>query len=178
LPLCDKPCLDHVGRGDFPGDDLNMKAAMAKIATALAGATLLAGCVGVNAHRGSVIDTQLVSAIQPGVDNKDSVQRTLGRPTFTGEFGDSDWYYVSRDTKTVAFRNPSVKQQTVLHVRFDKAGNVATIDKTGKELIASIDPVKDKTPTLGRKSSFFNDIFGNIGAVNSAGAPGSGSSPY
>ena len=155
-----------------------MKAAMAKIATALAGATLLSGCVGVNAHRGSVIDTQLVSAIQPGVDNKDSVERTLGRPTFTGEFGDSDWYYVSRDTKTVAFRSPSVKRQTVLHVRFDKAGNVSTIEKTGKELIASIDPVKDHTPTLGRKSSFFNDIFGNIGAVNSAGSPGSGSSPY
>ena len=154
-----------------------MKAAMVKIATAVAGATLLAGCVGVRAHRGSVIDTQLVSAIQPGVDNKDSVERTLGRPTFTGEFGDSDWYYVSRDTKAIAFRNPTVKQQTVLHVRFDQSGNVSTIQKTGKELIAKIDPVKDKTPTLGRKSSFFNDIFGNIGTVNSAGTPGSGQGP-
>ena len=123
-----------------------MKAAMAKIAMAIAGATLLAGCVGVRAHRGSVIDTQLVSAIQPGVDNKDSVARTLGRPTFTGEFGDSDWYYVSRDTKQIAFRSPSVKQQTVLHVKFDQAGNVAGIQKTGKELIANIKPVS----TVGR----------------------------
>jgi outer membrane protein assembly factor BamE (lipoprotein component of BamABCDE complex) len=148
--------------------------AMVKIATAVTGATLLAGCVGVHDHRGSVIDTELVSAIQPGVDNKDSVQRTLGRPTFTGEFGDTDWYYVSRDTKTIAFRNPSVKQQTVLHVRFDQAGNVMAMNTTGKELIAKISPAKDKTPTLGRKSSLFNDIFGNIGTVNSAGTPGGG----
>ena len=155
-----------------------MKAAIAKIATSLAGAALLGGCVGVNDHRGSVIDTELISAVQAGVDNKDSVQRTLGRPTFTGEFGDTDWYYVSRDTKTVAFRNPRVQRQQVLHISFDKAGNVTSIQQTGKELVANIDPVNDKTPTLGRKSSIFNDIFGNIGTVNSAGAPGGGGGPY
>jgi len=155
-----------------------MKAAIAKAATAIAGATLLSGCIAMHDHRGSVIDTELVSAIQPGVDNKDSVQRTLGRPTFTGEFGDSDWYYVSRDTETLAFRDPRVKAQTVLHVRFDQTGNVAAIDKTGKELIAKIDPVKDKTATLGRKSSLFDDLFGNIGTVNSAGVPGGSSGPY
>lgn len=155
-----------------------MKAAIAKVATAIAGATLLSGCIAMHDHRGSVIDTELVSAIQPGVDNKDSVQRTLGRPTFTGEFGDSDWYYVSRDTTTLAFRDPTVKAQTVLHVRFDQAGNVASIDKTGKELIANINPVKDKTATLGRKSSLFDDLFGNIGTVNSAGVPGGDNGPY
>ena len=151
-----------------------MKAAIVKIATSLAGAALLGGCIGVNDHRGSVIDTELVSSIQAGVDNKNSVEQTLGRPTFTGEFGDSDWYYVSRDTKTVAFRNPRVQKQTVLHVSFDKAGNVVSVQETGKELVANIDPVNDKTPTLGRKSSIFNDIFGNIGTVNSAGTPGGG----
>jgi outer membrane protein assembly factor BamE (lipoprotein component of BamABCDE complex) len=156
-----------------------MKAAMARIATALFGATALAGCVSINDHRGSVIDTQLVSAIQPGVDNKDSVTKMLGRPTFTGEFGDSDWYYVSRDTRTIAFRNPTVKNQTVLHVSFDRAGNVAAMQTTGKELIAKIDPVKDRTPTLGRTRSLFEDLFGNIGTVNSPMTPGGGGSgPY
>lgn len=155
-----------------------MKAAMSKIALALTGATLLGGCVSIKDHRGSVIDPELVSAVQVGVDNKDSVSRVLGRPTFAGEFNDNDWYYVSRDTKTFAFRNPRVVKQTVLHIAFDKAGNVAAIDKTGKELVANIRPVHDKTPTLGRKQSIFDDIFGNIGTVNSAGTPGGGSGPY
>jgi outer membrane protein assembly factor BamE (lipoprotein component of BamABCDE complex) len=146
--------------------------AMVKVATAVLGIGLLSACVGTREHRGSVIDTELLSAIQVGVDNKESVQRTLGRPTFTGEFGQNDWYYVSRDTKRVAFVTPSLLDQTVIHVRFDQAGNVAAIEQTGKELVAKIDPVNDRTPTLGRKRTIFEDIFGNIGTVNGTGAPG------
>jgi outer membrane protein assembly factor BamE (lipoprotein component of BamABCDE complex) len=155
-----------------------MKAAVARIATAFIGAALLGGCVSIHDHRGSVIDSQLAAAIQPGVDNKDSVTKMLGRPTFTGEFSDRDWYYVSRDTRTFAFRNPTVQKQTVLHVSFDQAGNVAGIQTTGKELIAKIDPVDEITPTLGRKRSLFEDLFGNIGTVNSPTVPGGSSGPY
>ena len=81
---------------------------------------------------------------------------------------------VSRDTKTVAFRNPRVQKQTVLHVRFDGAGNVLGVDQTGKELVANINPNDDKTPTLGRKRSLFDDLFGNIGTVNSPAVPSGG----
>lgn len=149
-----------------------MKAALLKGALTLVGAVLLSGCIGVHDHRGAVIDTELVSAIQVGVDNKQSVERTLGRPTFTGKFSDSDWYYVSTDTKTVAFRSPHVVKQKVLHLSFDRAGNVASIQQTGKELVARINPVNERTPTLGRKRSIFDDLFGNIGTVNSPAGPG------
>ncbi|CAN5124642.1 outer membrane protein assembly factor BamE [soil metagenome] len=148
-----------------------MKAAIAKIAIVLAGVALLAGCAGVRDHRGAVIDSELVAAVQVGVDNKESVQRTLGRPSFVSQFAPTDWYYVSRDTNTFAFRNPRVTDQTVLRVRFDQAGNVVSVDKTGREQIASINPVNDKTPTAGRQRSLLEDIFGNIGTVNSAATP-------
>ena len=146
-----------------------MKAVIFKTATALAGAALLAGCAGLRDHRGQVIDKELATAVQPGVDNKQSVEGTLGRPTFVSQFNPNEWYYVSRDTTTVAFRDPRVNDQTVLRVRFDQAGNVASVDRTGKELIANIDPVGDRTPTLGRERSFFDELFGNIGAVSSGG---------
>ncbi|MEO5773640.1 MAG: outer membrane protein assembly factor BamE [Sphingomicrobium sp.] len=153
-----------------------MKSALFKLATAALAATMVAGCAGVRAHRGAVIDTELASGIQVGVDNKDSVAKTLGRPSFTGEFDQNDWYYVSADTQTLAFRSPHVVKQTVLHVRFDPAGNVAAVNKTGKELIASIDPYGKETPTLGRKRGFFDELFGNIGTVGSGMTPGGGSS--
>ena len=89
-----------------------------------------------------MIDAQLASSIQPGVDNKASVEKLLGRPTFTGEFTPNDWYYVSRDTQQFAFRNPRVTQQMVLHVRFDQAGNVAAVERTGKELVMNVAPSK------------------------------------
>jgi outer membrane protein assembly factor BamE (lipoprotein component of BamABCDE complex) len=151
-----------------------MKTGLIKLVAAALGAALLSGCAGVHAHKGAVIDTTLASAIQPGVDNKASVEKTLGRPTFTSEFGGNDWYYVARDTTTFAFRNPRVKDQTVLHVRFDQAGNVVAVQRSGRELIASIDPSGRKTPTLGRKRSFFEELFGGIGSVGAPGLPGGG----
>lgn len=147
-------------------------AATAKIAMTLLSAALLAGCIGTREHRGAVVDTELVTAIQVGTDNKQSVEALLGRPTFTGQFDDKDWYYVSRDTKTVVFRSPTLLDQTVLHIRFDQAGNVAAVEQTGKQLVARINPVNDKTPTLGRRRSILQDIFGNIGTVNSPSVPG------
>ena len=155
-----------------------MKAVLFKAAAVLTGAALLGGCasVGLRDHRGQVIDQELITAVQPGTDNKQSVEATLGRPTFVGQFNPNEWYYVSRDTRTLAFRDPKVLDQTVLRVRFDAAGNVVAVDRTGRELIANIDPVGDKTPTLGRQRSFFEELFGNVGAVGQ-GMPGAGQRP-
>jgi outer membrane protein assembly factor BamE (lipoprotein component of BamABCDE complex) len=150
-----------------------MKSAVFRGATALIGVALLSACAGSRDHRGIVLDKELASGIQVGVDNKESVQRTLGRPSFTGQFDPNDWYYVSRDTATLAFRLPRVTDQTVLHVRFDQAGNVAAVNQTGEELIAAISPSGDKTPTLGRNKSFFEELFGNIGTVTQPGLTGS-----
>jgi len=146
-----------------------MKVVRFKVPAAILGTVLLAGCAGVQAHKGAVIDAQLASAIQPGTDNKASVEKTLGRPSFVGQFTPNDWYYVARDTRQFAFRNPRVIDQTMLRVRFDQAGNVVSVDKTGKEMIARVDPSNRSTPTLGRKRSFFDEVFGNIGTVGSAG---------
>lgn len=145
-----------------------MASTLVKVAAAAAGVALLGGCssIGIKEHKGYVLDKELASTVQVGVDNKDSVTKTLGRPSFTGQFDPNDWYYVARDTKTVAFRSQKVLDQDVVHIRFDAAGNVASINTTGEELIANIDPVDDKTPTLGRQRSFFDELFGNIGVLN------------
>ena len=139
------------------------------VCTALA---TTAGCTRIKDHQGYLADETLVAAVQPGVDNRDSVAATLGRPTFTGQFDQRDWYYVSRNTENFGFNNPRPTKQMVLHIRFDEAGNVASVQRTGLEQVASIDPSPDKTPTLGRNRSFFEELFGNIGQV---GAVGTGS---
>jgi outer membrane protein assembly factor BamE (lipoprotein component of BamABCDE complex) len=149
-----------------------MKSAALKIMIAVSGAALLGGCMGIRDHRGAVIDKDLASAIQVGVDNKESVAKTIGRPSFVGQFNPNDWYYVSRDTKTVPLRGPGVTDQTILHVRFDQAGNVTTVDQSGKEYIASVDPSNAKTPTLGKKRGFFEELFGNISSMSQPGLPG------
>ncbi len=138
-------------------------------ATALALAAGLSGCAEVRGHQGYIVDRSLVASIQPGVDNRESVQKTLGAPSFASQFDDRTWYYVSRSTKQFSFGSPAPVSQLTLAVHFDPAGNVSGIDRSGLDKVVSIHPVADKTPTLGRKRSLFQELFGNIGAVGAAG---------
>ena len=144
----------------------------AALSLALGFGLVATGCAPIRDHQGYVVDKVLVSSVQPGVDNRDSVQATLGRPTFVGQFTDRDWYYVSRDTRQLAFNMPKPIDQMILHVRFDQAGNVASVDRSGLEHVVSIDPMNDETPTLGRQHGFFQELFGGIGQVGVPGAAG------
>jgi hypothetical protein len=40
--------------------------------------------------------------------------------------------------------------------------------------VLGLNPTHRHTPTLGRKKSFFEELFGGIGSVNSGGLPGGG----
>nr|WP_310523375.1 outer membrane protein assembly factor BamE [Polymorphobacter sp.] len=129
------------------------------------------GCSRIQQSQGYLVDETLLTSIQPGVDNRDSVAKTLGRPTFSAQFDAGEWYYVSRNTGQYAFARPKVTNQSILVVMFDKAGNVTKVERRGMEQIAKIDPEKDKTPTLGREGSFIEELFGNIGSVGAGGGP-------
>ena len=143
-----------------------------RLEMALAAALLMlaGGCsTTIRDHRGFVVDQALLDSVEPGVDNKASVERTLGRPSFTSQFGDPMWYYVAIDTRQPPFHGPHVVKEQVLRVRFDAKGNVSAIDRADASRVASINPDRHATPTLGRKRSFFEDLFGNIGQVGAMG---------
>ena len=129
----------------------------------------LAGCARDRGYQGYIADQTLIGAIEPGVDNKQSVEATLGQPTFTGEFTPNEWYYVSRVTKQYGFSQPSPVDQTIVHITFGPNEVVTAVDRKGLEQVVSLSPDGDRTPTLGRDRSLFEDLFGNIGTV---GAPG------
>ena len=139
-------------------------------AIVLAGVATTA-CQPIRETRGYIVDPVLTQSIQPGIDNQQSVAGTLGRPTFTSQFGEPTWYYVSSTTGRKPFVRPRIEQHQVLAVRFDAAGNVVAADRSGIDQVAYLRPDGDETPTLGRERSFLEDLFGNIGAV---GAPGVG----
>lgn len=125
-------------------------------------------------NQGYIADEELASSVQPGVDNRESVAKALGRPTLVSQWTDDTWYYVSRNTKQLAFARPTPQTQRVLIVRFDKDGNVASVERRGLELAANITPNSDKTPTLGREATLLEDLFGNLGTVGSMPGGGGG----
>ncbi|MEL6878312.1 MAG: outer membrane protein assembly factor BamE [Pseudomonadota bacterium] len=137
----------------------------------------LAGCSSIRESRGYVVDNVLLQSIQPGIDNQRSVEGTLGRPSFTSQYGEPTWYYVSSVTGRRPLVRPRIRQHSVLAVKFDAAGNVASVDNSGIDQVVNLTPDGDKTPTLGRERGFLEDLFGNIGTVGSGAAPGGAGGP-
>ena len=150
-----------------------------RIGAAVALAMAVAGCASIKDHRGYVMDEALMQSIQPGIDNQQSVEGTLGHPTFASQFGQPTWYYISSTTYQKPFTTPKIKQHAVLAVRFDAGGKVISATHLGMEKVVHIRPNRDATPTLGRSRSFLQDLFGNIGQVGSFGnnAPTQGGGP-
>jgi outer membrane protein assembly factor BamE (lipoprotein component of BamABCDE complex) len=141
---------------------------------AVAGLGLLAtGCSSIQTTRGYLVDEVLVASVTPGIDNRESVQGTLGRPTLVSQFGEPVWYYVSSRTSQAPFTRPRISTHRVLAVHFDEQGNVTRMDQSGMENVVRLDPDGAETPTLGRNRTFLQDLFGNIGQVGT-GAPGGG----
>jgi outer membrane protein assembly factor BamE (lipoprotein component of BamABCDE complex) len=149
-------------------------AGIGRIGAVLGAMALLGGCHSIVNHKGYLADEVVLRSVQPGVDNRTSVERTLGQPSFVSQFGEPVWYYVSTMTTQAPFTTPRINQQSVLAVRFDQAGNVIAADRTGMELVARIDPDSDETPTLGKERGFLQDLFGNIGQVGAGAGAGAG----
>ncbi len=143
----------------------------------LIAAATLGGCAQLRSHQGYVVDAELVNSVQPGVDTRESVGKVLGQPSFASQFGERNWYYVSRNSKSYAFNKPHPTDQLTVEISFAPNGTVTAVRRMGLDEVASISPDGKTTPTLGRKRGLFQDLFGNIGTVGAAGvggAPGGG----
>lgn len=131
-------------------------------------------CTRIQDIKGYINDEEMISSVKPGVDNRDSVIKTLGRPTFASEFDPKLWYYVSQRTDQLAFLRPKPTSHQVLIVRFNDKGNVVAIEKLGLDQIVSVNPSNDKTPTSGKEVSVWQQLLGNIGRFSPAGTGGGG----
>ena len=132
----------------------------------------ISGCSSIRESRGFVNDPLLVRTVQPAIDNRRSVEATLGRPTYESQYGEKTWYYISSVTGRRPFVRPRIREHAVLTVKFDDAGNVASVETKGMDEVVFLQPDGDKTPTLGRERGFLEDLFGNIGQVGGVGPGG------
>lgn len=134
-----------------------------------ASAIALSACTSTIESRGYIPDESLVSQILPGVDNRESVQRTLGFPTSSASFDGYTWYYISRRTESYLFFDDRLIDQEVVEIHFDVDGNVAEVDMHTVEDAKELAAVSRETETGGRKLGFFEQVFGNLGRFGSRG---------
>lgn len=134
-------------------------------ALALVGAWLGACTPQISTH-GHRLDAEQLAQIETGRTTREEVAALLGSPSAATTFDNSAWYYVSQRTERESFYKADITQQEVVTIRFDEAGRVALIDRSGLDQAVAIDPVDRETPTAGRELTALEQFVGNIGRFN------------
>lgn len=159
----------NTGRGINTGRGAKIGRSMG----ALAGLLLLAavaGCAPRQDIQGAVLEQERMDQIIPGSVNDQQVRQIMGSPSATSAFSKdgSIWYYISRETETIAFLPPSVLDQKVFAVAFDENRQVVGVRHYGLKDGREIDFSSRITPTKGRDLSILQELFGNLGKFNTS----------
>ena len=131
----------------------------------------LTACSPIKTDQGYRLDPEQLAKIEPGVTNKDSVQKIMGSPSSIATFqteGDA-WYYISSKTEHLAFLPKEVTERNIVIVKFDVNDVVAKVTDLDRSAGEEVEIVQRETPTGGRKLGLLEQLFGNLGRFNNAG---------
>jgi outer membrane protein assembly factor BamE (lipoprotein component of BamABCDE complex) len=145
--------------------------------TALLAAFTLASCGPPTDLRGNSPEKKLLASIKPGVTDKASVTKLLGSPSSVATFDADTWYYISQETRNVAFFKPELQDEKVVTISFNNKGIVQKIAYLGMQDHREIEPNPDKTPAPGREFTLIEQLIGNFGRFSAPDAGANGPSP-
>jgi outer membrane protein assembly factor BamE (lipoprotein component of BamABCDE complex) len=144
--------------------------------------TALTGCNIPVEQLGNLPKPDDLAKVKPGETDKATVTTLLGSPSSVAAFDGDTWYYISQQTKQVAFFSPELLDQEVVVLHFNKDGIVTAIDRKNLDDREVVTPNPNATPAPGREFTFLEQLIGNFGkyagkddkAAGGAGGGGSG----
>ena len=123
----------------------------------------LNSCVSQKLVHGNLPDAQLVSILKVGIDSKKSITQILGEPTFRGVLGDNSFYYVGTVNSKLAFLDPKLDTQFILEINFDKNNKLKKLFLYDEDESINVSMSSLETKHSGKKLTFLQQIFGNLG---------------
>jgi len=123
----------------------------------------LSGCAAEVKNHGYAPDDELLAGITAGQDTRGSVRRKIGRPSSTGVFTETGWYYVATTVEHYLYYEPAVSDRRVVAVQFGANDVVSGVNVYGLEDGRIIDLQTRTTPTHGRQLTILQQILGNLG---------------
>ena len=123
----------------------------------------LTSCVSQKLVHGNLPDAQLVSILKIGIDSKKTTTEILGEPTFKGVLGDNSYYYVGTVNSKLAFLDPKLDSQFILELNFDKNDKLKKLYLYDENESIDVSMSSLETKHSGKKLTFLQQIFGNIG---------------
>ncbi len=141
---------------------MNRVAGLILAATIVGG---LSGCAPMVKNHGYAPDDELLAGITAGTDTRGSVRRKIGRPSTTGVFTETGWYYVATTVEHYLYYEPAVSDRRIVAVQFDTNDVVSGVNVYGFEDGRIIDLQTRTTPTQGRQLTIMQQLLGNLGTL-------------
>ena len=116
----------------------------------------------------------------PGTSTQADVTSLIGSPTQKATFDENSWLYITEITRPRVAQTLGVLDQDVVVLTFDDKGVLNGIKKYTKADAIPVAVATRTTPSPGTEASFMQQLVGNIGKFNPAGAgacTGGGGSP-
>ena len=132
---------------------------------------LLTACSGTTSvlHQGYVADEESL-ALTPVGSSREQVLLALGSPSTTATFDNEVFYYISQKrVRRAAFLKPTLVDQQILAIYFDKNGTVANKANYTLQDGRVFDSISRTTPTGGKDLTFLQQLLaGGTSGANMA----------
>ena len=123
----------------------------------------LAACSSVERRHGYVPPPQDLEQIVVGIDTRESIADSLGRPTISGILTESAWYYVESRFSAYGIRKRKEVDRQVVAISFDEDGLVENVERFGLEDGKIVALSRRVTDSNIKGVSFLQQLFGSIG---------------
>jgi outer membrane protein assembly factor BamE (lipoprotein component of BamABCDE complex) len=123
----------------------------------------LSGCAATFTNHGFVPRKDELAALALGVDTRDTVAETIGRPSATGVLRDEAWIYSAYRIRNYTYQAPEVIEREVVAISFDGAGRVANVERFGLEDGQVVTLSRRVTENTVRDLGFVRQLLRNLG---------------
>ena len=126
----------------------------------------LAACGATFRNHGYFPNDEDLAEIIVGVDTRDTVASSIGRPGVSGILDESGWYYIRSRYRSFAFYAPEEIDRQVLAISFDQRGVVANIEQFGLERGRVVRLSRRVTTENTQGVGLLRQAFGNLGRID------------
>lgn len=116
----------------------------------------------------------LPSTLEKLVIGQTTMQETaklLGTPSAIATFDKHIWYYISDKREVYGVFDNTLLEHQVLELTFNDQDKLASKKIYGKDELRSVNYSQTETPTAGREFTFWEQLFGNLGARPQSAPP-------
>ena len=133
-------------------------------------ALAVGACAATFTNHGYIPPADELEMVLPGVDTRDSVEETIGRPAASGVVSENTWFYVASRQRHYTYHAPEVVEREIVAISFDSRGTVENIREMSLEDGRVVRFSRRVTETNIQEVTFLRQLIGNFGRIDIAEA--------